>query len=93
MAKDNDCTDATFLALFKAGRHQCRPDTFALMLRSDSHRCQAHNPESGIAGERDRRKHDVADDRVVVLSDQRHKRLCLFSQNIDKMSLCGCFKG
>ena len=82
MAQDDDGTEAELPALFKAGAHERGPDAIELMRRRNGHRCKAHHPQRGMAGERYRRKHDVADDDAVaggvvgtgLLSDERDDR-------------------
>jgi hypothetical protein len=70
MAQDNDGAEAELPALFEAGAYKCRPDAFTLMLRRNGHGCEAHDPQRGMAGERNGRKHDVPHDCAVVLRDE-----------------------
>ena len=70
MAQDHDCPEAELPALVEAGAYKCGPDAFALMLRRNGHRREAHDPERWMAGERNGRKHDVANDCTVVLRDE-----------------------
>ena len=87
MAQDNDGTEAELRALFKAGAYKCRPDAFTLMRRGNGHRCEAHDPQRGMALERDGGKHDVPDDGSVVLCDERNERPRLFAQSVNKIGL------
>src|SRR6185503_11578787 len=79
MPQDNHGTNAELPALFEDRAYKRRPDALALTLWRNGHWCEAHDPQRGMAGERNRREQDMTDDRALVLSDQRNNGLCLFS--------------
>ena len=89
MPEDDDGAEAELRALFEAGAHERRPDAFALMLRCDGHRREAHDPQRGMSGERHGREQDVPDDGAVVLRDERNDRLRLLAQEVDKSGFGG----
>src|ERR1043166_3727648 len=85
MAQYHDGTETELPAMVEAGAYECRPDAFALMFWGNGHRREADDPERGMAGERNRRKHDVPHDCTVVLCDQRDEWLRMFAQSINKI--------
>ena len=89
MSQDDDGAEAELPALFKTGAHERGSDACALTRRENSHRGETHDPQRGIAGERNGRKHDVPDDGALVLGDERDQRVRLFAERVDQTGFHG----
>ena len=86
MSQNKDCDKAKLLALLKTRLNKCRADTLALVLGRYRHRSKSHHFKLRMSRQRNRRKHDVADDRPVALGNQRNNRLRLLPQSVNKTS-------